>query len=45
MYYIGVTQGKNETLKKESKMRISILNFIYTIHSAYMNVYTEFHNP
>ena len=28
MYYIGVTEGKIENLKKEGKMRISILIFI-----------------
>ena len=26
-------------------MRISILIFIYTIHFAYLKVYTKFHNP
>ena len=45
MCYIGVTEGKIENLEKESKMRISILIFIYTIHFAYLKVYTEFHNP
>ena len=43
--YTGVTEGKIENLKKEGKMRISILIFIYTIHFAYMKVYTKFHNP
>ena len=40
MLYIGVTEGKIENLKKEGKMRISILIFIYTIHFAYPKVYT-----
>ena len=30
--YIGVTEGKIENLKKEGKMRISILILIYTMH-------------
>ena len=41
MYYIRVTEGKNEKLKKEGKMRISILSFIYTIQFAYLKVYTN----
>ena len=45
MCYIGVTEGKIENLKKEGKFRISILIFIYTIHFAYLKVYTKFHNP
>ena len=45
MCYIGMTEGKIESLKIESKMRISILIFIDKIHFAYMKVYTEFHNP
>ena len=45
MCYIRVTEGKNENLKKESKMRISTLIFIYTTHFAYLKVYTKFHNP
>ena len=40
--YIGVTEGKNETLKKEVKMWFSIFFFIYTIHVAYLKVYTNF---
>ena len=44
MYVIGVTEGKNENLKKEGKMRISILIFINTIHVAYLKVYTKFEN-
>ena len=38
--YMGVIEGKIENLKKEGKMRISILIFIYTIHFAYLKVYT-----
>ena len=41
MYMIGVTEDKIEKLKKEGKMRISILIFIYTIHFAYLKVYTN----
>ena len=41
---IRVTEGKNEKLKKEGKMRIRILIFIYTIHFAYLKVYTKFEN-
>ena len=42
--YIRVTEGKNEKLKKEGKMRIRILIFNYTIHFAYLKVYTKFEN-
>ena len=42
MSLIGVTEGKIENLKKEGKMRISILIFIYTIRFAYLKVYTKF---
>ena len=45
MCYIRVTEGKNENLKKEGKMWISILIFIYTIHFAYLKVYTKCNNP
>ena len=45
MCYIRVTEGKIENLKKEGKMRISILIFMYTIHFAYLKVYTQFQNP
>ena len=38
---IGVTEGKIENLKKEGEMRISILIFIYTLHLAYLKVYTK----
>ena len=44
MYFIGVTEGNIENLKKEGKMRISILIFIYTIHFAYLKVCTKFEN-
>ena len=42
MYFIGVAEGKNEKLKKEGKMRISILIFNYTIHIAYLKVFTKY---
>ena len=45
MCYTRVTERKIENLKKESKMRIRTLIFLYTIHFAYLNVYTKFHNP
>ena len=41
MCYIRVTEGKIENLKKEGKMSISTLIFIYTIHFAYLKVYTQ----
>ena len=44
MYYIRVKEGKNEKLKKDGKMRISILISIYTVHFAYLKVYTKFKN-
>ena len=44
MYYIRVKEGKNQKLKKEGKMRISILIFIYTVHYAILKVYTKFEN-
>ena len=37
-------KGKNEKLKKEGKIKISIFIFIYTIHYAYLKVYTNFEN-
>ena len=43
--YIRVTEGKIENFEKEGKMWISTLIFIYTIHFAYLKVYTKFHNP
>ena len=44
MYYIRVKEAKNEKLKKEGKMRISILISIYTVHFANLKVYTKFQN-
>ena len=41
MCYIGVTEGKIET---ESKMSFSNFIFIYSIHLAYLKVYTECEN-
>ena len=41
MCYIGVTEGK---IEKEAKMSLSIFIFIYTIHLAYLKVYTKFEN-
>ena len=42
MYFIRVKEGKNENLKKEGKMRISILISIHTVHFAFLKVYTKF---
>ena len=42
MCHIRMTEGKIENLKKICKMRISTLIFIYTIHFAYLKVYTNF---
>ena len=42
--YKSDRRKKNEKLKKEGKMKISILIFIYTIHFAYLKVYTKFGN-
>ena len=42
MYFIVVTEGKIEHLKKEGKMRMNILIFIYTIHFDHLKVYTKF---
>ena len=39
MLYIRVTERKIENLKKEGKMKISTLIFIYTKHFAYLKVY------
>ena len=36
---------KNLKFEKEVKMKVSTLIFIYTIHFAYLKVYTKFHNP
>ena len=41
--YIGVTEGNTE--KKNGKMSLNIFIFIYTIHLAYLKVYTNFDNP
>ena len=43
MYFIGQKE-KLKIWKKEGKIRISILIFIYTIHFAYLKVYTKFEN-
>ena len=42
IYYIRVAKGKIENLKKEGKMRISTLIFIYTINFAYLKVSQNF---
>ena len=42
MCHIRMTEGKIEKLKKEGKMRISTFIFVYTIHFAYLKVYTNF---
>ena len=39
MCYIRVTEEKNENLKKEGKMRVSTLVFIYIIQFAYLKVH------
>ena len=41
MCYIGVAEGKVE---KEGQMSFSIFIFIYTVHLAYLKVYTKFEN-
>ena len=41
MYYIRVKERK---IEKEGKMRISILISIYTVHFAFLKVYTKFEN-
>ena len=38
MYYIRVKEGK---IEKEGKMRISILISLYTVHFAFLKVYTN----
>ena len=45
MCYIRMTEGKIENLKKEGKIRVNSLIYIYTINFAYLKVYTKFHNP
>ena len=42
--YKKATEGKTEKFKKEGKIRISIFILIYTIHFAYLKVYTKFEN-
>ena len=44
MYYVREKEGKNENLKKEGKMRISILISIYTVQIAILKMYTKFEN-
>ena len=44
MYYLREKEEKNENLKKEGKMRISILIPIYTVHFAILKMYTKFEN-
>ena len=39
MCYIRATEEKYENLKKEGKMRVSTLVFIYTIQFAYLKVH------
>ena len=38
MFYKGVTEGK---IEKEGKTSFCIFIFIYTIHLAYLKVYTK----
>ena len=38
MYYIREKEGKNENLKKERKMMISILISIYTVHFSILKM-------
>ena len=40
--HIRVTEGKIENLKKEVKMTVSTLIFIYTIHFAYLKCTQSF---
>ena len=42
MYYIRVKEGKKEKWKKEGQMRISILISTYSVHFAFLKVYTKF---
>ena len=41
MYFIEVTDGKSENLKKEGKLSMDILIFINITHFPYLKVYTE----
>ena len=43
-YVYKSDRRKNEKLKKEGKIKISIFIFIYSIHFAYLKVYTKFEN-
>ena len=43
MYFIRVKEGKDEKWKK-SDMRINTLISIYTVHFAFLKVYTKFQN-
>ena len=38
LYYVREKEGKDENLKKEGKMRISILISIYTVHFAILKM-------
>ena len=42
MYYIREKEGKNKNLKKEGKIRLSILISIYTVQFAILKMYTKF---
>ena len=42
--YIRVKEGKNKKMKKDGKMKISILISIYTVNFAFLKVYTKFEN-
>ena len=44
MYYIREKEGNNENLKKDGKMRISILISIYTVQFTILKMYTKFEN-
>ena len=44
MYYIREKEWKNENFEKEGKMSISILISIYTVHFAFLKMYTKFEN-
>ena len=44
MYYIREKEGKNKNLKKEGKIRLSILISIYTVQFAILKMYTKFAN-
>ena len=44
MCCIRVIEGKIKNLKKEGKMSFSNFIFIYTIHLAYLKMFTKFKN-